>query len=204
LNNPVQSAYPLLDPSRKLPFRRENGVISVSLPARSLDDHDTVIVLEISGRPSVDPPLITQDSDSPFELDYAQAMTAGNAVKRFNRDGGFHISNWTGPSDLVAWRLLVSQTGSYKVSIRYAARKSWGGTRYVVTVGSQTLTAAVEPTGDWYEYKTFDLGTVKLPKAAEYLLSIRPADASTHNLMYFKSLNLEAVSLPGGRNPTRP
>ena len=196
LNNPVQAAYALLDPSRKLPFRREHGALSVSLPARSLDDHDTVVVLEISGQPNVDPPLVTQDSDSPFELDYAQAVTAGKAVKRFNRDGGFHISKWTDPSDSVTWHLLVSQTGSYKVSIRYAARNDRGGIKYVVTVGSQSLTAAVEPTGDWYEYKTFDLGTVKVPKAAEYIVSIRPAAASDHNLMYFQSLVLEAVSLP--------
>jgi alpha-L-fucosidase len=143
----------------------------------------------------VDPPLVTQDSDSPFELDYAQAVTAGKAGKRFTPDGGFHISKWTDTSDSVTWHLLVSQTGSYKVSIRYAARKDWGGNKYVVTVGSQSLTAAVEPTGDWYEYKTFDLGTVKVPKAAEYVVSIRPAAASDHNLMYFQSLVLEAVSL---------
>jgi len=37
---------------------------------------------------------------------------------------------------------------------------------------------------------------VKLPKAAEYTVSIRPAAASDHNLMYFQSLVLEAVSLP--------
>jgi alpha-L-fucosidase len=193
LNNHVQAVYALLDPSRKLPFRWEHRVLAVSLPAKSLDDHDTVVVLEISGQPDVDPPLVTQDSDSPFELDYEDAVTAGKAAKRFNRDGGFHISKWTNPSDSVTWRLLVSQTGSYKVSIRYAARNDWGGTTYVVTVGSQSLTATVEPTGDWYAYKTFDLGTVKLPKAAEYTVSIRPTAGSEHNLMYFQSLLLEAV-----------
>jgi hypothetical protein len=67
--------------------------------------------------------------------------------------------------------------------------------KYVVTVGSQSLAAAVEPTGDWYAYKTFDLGTVKVPKAGEYIVSIRPAAASDHNLMYFQSLDLEPVSL---------
>ena len=199
LNNPVRDAYALLDPSRKLPFRREHGVVSVSLPGKSLDDNDTVVVIEISGWPNVDPPLISQGSDSPFELDYVQATTAGNATKRFNRDGGFHISNWSSPSDSVTWRLLVSQTGAYKVRIRYAARNDWRGLRYEVSLGQQSLAAAVEPTGDWYTYQTFDLGTVSVLKAGKYSVTLRPATRSEHNLMYFKSLMLEPVdSCPGG------
>ena len=195
LNNPVQAAYALLDPSQKLPFSWEHGVLSVSVPVRSLDEDDTVVVLEISGKPNVDPPLVTQDSDSPFELDYAQAVTLGKAVKRYNRDGGFHIAKWTNPSDSVSWRLLVSQTGSYRVSIRYAARNDWRGTKYVVGVGSQFLTAAVVPTGEWYEYKTFELGTVNMPKVGEYVVSIWPAAASDHNLMYLQSIVLEPAAL---------
>ena len=193
LNNQVRSAYLLVDPSRKLPVSREHGVISVALPAKSLDEDDTVVVLEVSGQPNADPPLITQGSDSAFELDYLGAVTAGKAVKRFNRDGRFHISKWNGPEDSITWRLLVSQAETYKVSIRYAARQEWGQSKYVVAVGPQSLTAVVEPTGDWYQYKTFDLGVVKIAKAGEYKVAIRPAAASDHYLMYFQSLALEPV-----------
>ena len=193
LNNQVVTAYPLLDPSRKLPVGRENGAITVALPTRSLDENDTVVVMEISGQPKVDPPIITQNSDSPFELNYLEAVTAGKAVKRFNREGGFHISKWTGPADSVTWHLLVSATGSYKVSIRYAAQKEWAGSEYRVVVGPQSFTATVEPTGDWFQYKKFDLGTVTIPKAGEYTVSIRPAGTSDHNLMFFQSLLLEPV-----------
>jgi alpha-L-fucosidase len=193
LNNEVVSAYPLLDPSRKLRVGRENGAITVALPARNLDEGDTVVVMEISGQPNVDPPIITQDSDSPFELDYLKAVTAGKAMKRFNRDGGFHISKWTGPADSITWHLLVSATGSYKVSIRYAAQKEWARSKYMVVVGLQSLTGVVEPTGDWFRYKQFDLGTVKIPKAGEYTVNIRPAGTYEHNLMYFQTLILEPV-----------
>jgi len=193
LNNQVRSAYLLADPSRKLPVSREHGAISVTLPATSLDEDDTVVVLDVSGQPNTDPALITQGSDSAFELDYLSAVTAGKAVKRFNRDGKFHISKWTGPEDSITWRLLVSQAGTYKVSISYAARQEWGQSKYVVAIGPQSLTAAVEPTGDWYQYKTFDLGVVKINKAGEYKVAIRPAAASDHYLMYFQSLALEPV-----------
>jgi alpha-L-fucosidase len=193
LHNEVQNAYLLLAPSRKLSFSRKNGAISVSLPARRLDETDTVVVMEISGQPKVDPPVMTQGSDSSFELDYLKAVTEGRAAKCFNRVGEFHISKWTKPEDSISWYLLVSQKGSYKVSIRYAARNNWGGSKYVVAVGPQCLAAVVEPTGDWYHYRTFDLGTVELLEAGRYTVNIRPAAASDHNLMYFQSLTLEPL-----------
>jgi alpha-L-fucosidase len=191
LQNEVAAAYPLGDPSLRLSVGQANGAITVGLPARSRDENDTVVVLEISGQPVVDPPLIVQESDAPFELDYLQAVTAGKAVKRFNRDGGFHISKWTGPADSITWHVQVSLPGSYRVSIRYAAREEWARNTYLVTVGAQSLAAAVEATGDGFEYKKFNLGEVTVPKAGAYTVKVRPAKVSDHDLMYFQSLILE-------------
>jgi hypothetical protein len=122
-----------------------------------------------------------------------KAVTAGRAVKRFNRAGKFHISKWTGPQDSVSWHLLVSQTGRYKVTIRYSARSAWQNRRYIVAIGEQSLTGVVGATGEGYRYKTFDLGEVRIPKAGPYTLTIRPAEDSDRYLMYFQSLLLEPV-----------
>jgi alpha-L-fucosidase len=195
LKNEVRSAYPLLDPSRKLKASRRDGVISVDLPPGNHDENDTVIALELAGKPEVEPPILTQSSDAAFELDYMTASTAGKTAKRFNRDGKFHISKWTGPGDSATWRLLISQAGKYQVRIRYAARTEWAGAKYVVDVGPHSLTGAVERTGDWYSYRTFELGTVSIAKAGEYAVSIRPAADSDRNLMYFQSLVLEPAGL---------
>jgi hypothetical protein len=51
----------------------------------------------------------------------------------------------------------------------------------------------VKPTGDWYQYKTFDAGTIAFPKAGQYKLQLKPADTYTHYLMYLQSLTLEPV-----------
>jgi alpha-L-fucosidase len=193
LNNEVKAAYLLLHPSQELPVSRDHGVVLVSLPARSLDENDTVVVLEIAGQPKVDPPLVTQDTDSPFNLDYLTAVTAGKAVKRFNPEGDFYISKWTGPDDSITWHLLVSQTGSYGLRIRYAARNEWRQGRYSVAVGPQSLTGLVTPTGEGFQYRTFELGTVKISEAGQCTVRIQPAAAYEHNLMYFQSLELYPV-----------
>lgn len=190
LKNELRSAYALADPSSKLTLQRIDGNVAITLPAKPLDELDTVIVLQLDGPPRVDPPVITQDTESPFELDCQPAVTSGKAVKRFNRDGKFHIAKWTGPSDAITWHLLVSQAGQYQVRIRYSARKESSGAKYVVTVGGQTLTGAVVETGEGYQYKTFDLGAVKLAKAGSYIVQIKPAAESGHNLMFFQQLDL--------------
>jgi alpha-L-fucosidase len=190
LKNELRSAYALAAPSRKLTLGRANENVAVTLPAKPLDEYDTVIVLQLDGAPRVDPPVVTQGSDSPFELDYQPAVTSGKAVKRFNRDGKFHIAKWTGPDDAITWHLLVSQAGQYQVRIRYSARKESSGAKYAVTVGGQTLTGAVVETGEGYRYQTFELGTVKLAKAGSYIVQIQPAAESGHNLMFFQRLDL--------------
>jgi alpha-L-fucosidase len=193
LRNELRAAYPLSDPSRRLEVSRNEGAVSIALPPSPRDPDDTIFVLEIAGPPQVDPPVLTQSTDSGFELDYLTATTAGSAVKRFNRDGKFHISKWTGPRDSVSWRLLVSQTGDYKVHIRYSAKPEWASARYVVSVGPQSIVNTVQATGEWYQYKSFDLGTVHIPKAGQYTVNVKPAAQSAHNLMYFQSIVLEPV-----------
>jgi hypothetical protein len=135
--------------------------------------------------------LVTQDSDTGFELNYLNAVTAGNAQKRFNRDGGFHIAKWTAPEDTATWYLTVSSAGNYRLKLRYAARNEWKDGQYLITVGSHELKGPVKPTGDWYQYTTFDAGTISFPKAGQYKLELKPAQAYSHYLMYFHSLTLE-------------
>jgi alpha-L-fucosidase len=193
LRTEVSAAYLLADPSHNLAVSHKDGAVLVSLPAHPVDADDTVVVLDLSGPLQVDPPTLTQDTDRGFELDYLTAVTAGKAQKRFNRDGGFHIAKWTEPADSATWHLLVSVAGKYEVKIRYAARKDWQDGKYVIAAGDRTLSAAVTPTGDWYQYSTFDLGALDFSKAGRYTLSLQPAASYNHYLMYFQSLSLEPV-----------
>jgi len=191
--NPVKAASLLVRPAEKLAFRQSNGTLLVSLPPQIPDFNDTVVVLEMAGPLKVDPPIVTQGSDMPFQLDYMNGVTAGKAWKRFNRKGGFFISKWTGPEDSITWHLLVSQTGSYKVQISYAARAEWQGGKYALAIGQQTLTGAVERTGEDFDYKTMDLGTITLPQAGPITVRIQPSASYEHDLMQFQSLELTPI-----------
>jgi hypothetical protein len=152
----------------------------------------------MAGPLKVAPTLITAGSDAPFHLDYMDGVTAGKALKRFNRKGSFFISKWTGPEDSITWHLLVSQTGSYKVQIKYAARAEMQGGKYSLTIGPQSLAGVVERTGEDFDYKTIDLGTITLPQSGPMTVRIQPAGSYDHDLMQFQSLDLSPIYGNGG------
>jgi hypothetical protein len=193
LKNEVRSAYRLAEPARRLEVTRKDDVLAIAVGARGWDEFDTVVVLEISGTPRTDPQLITQGSDIPFQLDYRLAATTGRAVKRFNRDGGFHIAKWTAPEDAAEWRLLVSQPGTYRVLVSYAAPRESAGRRYTVRIGDRSVEGSVGETGEGYHYREFDLGLVELKKAGPLTVRLSPV-GSGGNLMYFQRLTLRQLT----------
>ena len=118
-------------------------------------------------------------------------------MKRFNRDGLFHIGRWTNPQDQVSWNLWVSQPGRYRLKMRYAAKAEWAGRKYVIQVGDQKVEGRVKATGDWYAYKSFDAGVVTLARNGPVKVVIHPAAAGTETLMYFESLILDPEEVSG-------
>lgn len=189
LLNEITAAHPLLAPAQKLAVSKSFGTVALTLPARPINSADTVFVLELNGPAKAEPAIITQGSDTPLLLDYTSAVTSGKAVKRFNREGGFHIAKWTSPQDGIAWHVLVSQAGTYTLRIRYAAGQESKGDRFQINVGNQTVDAAVEVTGDGYQYSTFTLKKLPL-KAGQCVVTMAPSAQLNHNLMFLNSLEL--------------
>ena len=192
-SDPVKAAHLLAAPAAALAVSQDHGVALVTLPARIPDVNDTVVVLEMAGPLTPEAQWVTAGSDMPFHLDYANGMTAGKAMKRFNRKGSYFISKWTGPNDSITWHILVSQVGSYKVQIRYAARAELQEGKYTLTIGSQSLSGVVERTGEDFDYKTLDLGTIKLLQSGTITVRIQPAANYDHDLMQFQSLDLSPI-----------
>jgi alpha-L-fucosidase len=191
LRSQINHAYLLLNKDKeRLPITYRPGFVDIGVADQAPDKIDTVVVLEIEGKPLVDPVVIEPNEASRIILDHSLAVTTGKAAVRFNRKGEYHISKWTSPEDSVSWHFTVTEPGPFNLEITYSARKEWQGREYTIDVGQETLTANVVDTGDWFEYKTFKLGTVDLPRSGKYILSIRPKTSSNDYLMYFKSMML--------------
>ena len=191
LRNKLKSARLLAAPRQTVAFEKQGGDVVVRLPGRAPDATDTVVALELAGRPDVAPAVVSQQGAGPIKLDYMSAVTSGKAVKRFNRAGKFHISKWSGPEDRASWHVALSQPGRYRVKITYAAQPEWKGRPYRISLGSGSLTGKVAATGDWYEYKTFDAGVLEAAKAGPTVVTVRPETSAPGYLMYLESITLE-------------
>ena len=190
LRNKVIKVATLSDPEQALSFKQDAGLVEIKVPATPLDAINSVLVMEIEGTAEVDPVLVTQREDGGYALDFLSAATQGNAVKRFNREGEWHISKWTEPSDGITWHIDVASPGEFEVKITYAANEGWVGQGYAIEAGGTQLEAKVERTGDWYEYQTFSPGRIALAEAGEQTVRIVPKSSVPENLMYFKEIEL--------------
>jgi len=193
MTNTATKAYFLINPSPDLEIIQTGDQTHIALPPEPPDNQISVIVLEYEGALQIDQQLVPQDDEGKVELNYLSANTHGRAVTRFNRKGGYHISKWTDPEDMVEWRIHISKPGPYKVNISYAANEEWEGKEYEITINDFSMRSRVSSTGDWYEYQTFQMGYFDFPQEGDYSLNIRPLSQSDTYLMYLKSITLEPV-----------
>ena len=190
LRNKVLKVATLANRERALSFKQDAGVVEIKVPREPLDPINSVLVMEIEGTAEVDPVVVTQREDGGYALDFLSAVTQGAAVKRFNREGEWHISKWTGPGDGITWHVDVASPGEFEVRITYAANEEWVGQDYVIDAAGTQLSAKVEKTGDWYQYQSFSLGKISLAQAGAQTVRLLPKSSVPENLMYFKEMEL--------------
>lgn len=198
LNSAPVGAWLLADRDRR-PLKVTRGAgITVKLPQAAPDAIDTVVVLEVNGAPRVTAAPVVPAKSGGLHLDYMLAATHGKAAKTFNRKGGFHIARWSSPDDRAVWRVRIPGAGRYRVRLTYAAQPGWEDGQIEAAIGAQVLRAAVRPTGDWYQYRAFEIGEVAFAKAGDFTATIRPARTLAHNLVHLQSVELIRVDATRG------
>jgi alpha-L-fucosidase len=194
LRNQVVGAHLLSTPAAALAVRKQGGRVVIRVPAQSPDALDAVIALDVKGRPEAEPASVGPADRGALRLDYVTAITKGRAAKRFTPTGGYHIAGWSGPEDVALWHIRAGKPGTYAVRIVYAARPEWKGGRFEARIGGKRLSGAVEPTGDWYNYRSFDVGRIELTGAGQHdTAELHPATALGHPLMQLQFLELIPV-----------
>ncbi len=195
LNNQVNNVYLLVNKNKTLPVQRnEENRLLISLPENPVDEINSVVVLEISGKPEIDPMIIEQEKNKPISLDYLTATTTGNTVKRYNRKGEFHISKMQGPEDIIKWQININTTGMYDLFITYATSPEWENSKYIVKTDLEQIISIIKPSDEWYEYRTEKIGRFNFTETGSTIVQIHPATQLQNPLMYFRSMELVPVA----------
>jgi alpha-L-fucosidase len=194
LQNRVTRAYLLPDEARKaLAVDRYDDGVVVHVPAEAPEEIDSVVVLEIEGAPDVALIPYGQARDGTVTLKAVDATVHGEQA-RYERGGGKdNIGFWINPEDWVEWRFQVRAPGTFRVEVTYACDTGAEGTGYAVVVGENWVTGRVQATGSWTAFETADLGTIQVPSAGDYHLSVKPIVMPRYAVMNLQSVHLLPV-----------
>jgi len=185
----------LLGHKGKLKFTQTTDELVVELPDVKLSD--LTCALRITGgnfKPAPEKkssPMVTSDANGRLNFDAASAALHGTNLKLEAQGGKPDIGHWDDPSEWISWEARLAQSGTYQISATISAAD--GDCEFVVSVGAQDLSASVKRTSSWNEYSEVNLGFVKVGRAGELIVSVRPKDATSWKPINFNSLRLQLL-----------
>jgi hypothetical protein len=135
--------------------------------------------------------VVRQGKDGRAVLHAQVATLHGNSIKYEFGNGKDNLGYWTNAEDFASWRLVIANGGTFAVSLTWACEDGNEGGEFVVAVADQQLIGKVATTGDWAEFQTMNLGTMKLGSGT-HELTVKAKAKPKSALMNLQSLTLES------------
>jgi len=104
---------------------------------------------------------------------------------------GTLIENWDEIGTFVSWPVKLS-AGELEVVVRQASGAASAGNSYQIEIAEQRLSGTVKDTGGWRIIEDVSLGRMRLDKAGEFDVILRPLKKKGQSVM-----NLAGISLRG-------
>jgi alpha-L-fucosidase len=198
LKNRIAKAYLPGDGKNSLQISQGNsGETVISVPQAAPDAIDSIVVLEIEGKPEVKvevgPLPVPQTTSGTILLKAADATVHGDTAHYESGDGKDNIGFWTNQDDFVEWTFKTDSSGSFSVTITFACEDGTADSEYTVALAGRELTGKVRQTGDWTTFVTDELGMIEIPKAGQYTLTVKPRTKPGYAVMNLKAVTLVPV-----------
>ncbi|MCY3021280.1 MAG: alpha-L-fucosidase [Planctomycetota bacterium] len=184
----------LLGHGEKLQFAQNAEGLSIMLPEQKPCEH--AFALKISGRDLKPVPVpahtfvVTPDKDGVLVAQAVDAEIHGNSPQYESGGGKDNIGYWGNANDYVSWKVKLSAPGTYEIHVAYSCQNGAEGSEYTVAVGEQSITATSRPTGSWATFASEKIGVLKLEKAGDFVLSVKPKTPPAWKVIGLKSVTL--------------
>ena len=153
----------------------KSGVV-VSLPNQAPDEFASVVVVKVSGALDIERILFMPRKDGSLVLSADQADIHNNEgsqnVRVQEHEGRPNIGYWTDARAWVEWSFRIERPGRYEIRAELAIEKEKSCFRWGLP--DQHVSVEVSSTGGYRNYVTKSLGTIRINKAGEYTLQIKP------------------------------
>jgi outer membrane protein assembly factor BamB len=193
----------------KIYFLSENGEATVIAPgpvfkilARSSIDEKCQASAAVSQKC-----FFIRSEKNLFCIGRWQEQAADGALTLLGKDANIHgttvryepqphkntIGYWTRAQDWVSWDFKLNQPGTFQLDLTQACGNRSGGSKYQVTIGSETLTDTMPETGAFTNFVTRTIGKVSLAQPGSYTLSVKPITKPGQAVMDLRAVMLKPV-----------
>ncbi|UCC99778.1 MAG: alpha-L-fucosidase, partial [Phycisphaerales bacterium] len=176
LRNSVAGAKLLAD-GRELKTSPTHDGVTIDVPAQAPETIDTVVVLEVKGKPlNIEPVLPGQASDGSVtlsaELADIHSPEEGAAPRVETIEDVPNVGYWTDVRAWIGWQFKISKPARFDVVATVATPSSGG--KCEVTLVDQKLTTEIPNTGSYQKFQTITLGQLEVKQPGPCSLTIKP------------------------------
>jgi hypothetical protein len=193
-NSPYQRIYLKSDPKKTaLDFGAGVKEWLVTLPPSPNDA--AIVVIETVGKPQLltKPFVIEATPEGTYLLPAHFAVVHGEKLRYEPQPHKNTVGYWHNENDWCEWKLKIPQPGKYDVYVQQGCGKGHGGSEVEVKIGESRLAFTVEDTGHFQNFKERQVGTLKIAKANEGSLQLRPISKASVAVMDVRRIRLVPV-----------
>jgi len=171
----------------------EPGDWEIQLPANAPDKIASVVQIDITGLPEVQPYLILADDKGKLTLTAGEAVLKGRSIRVEKKEGQPEsIGKWSDVGDRVVWDADVPKSGKYRPTLKYSCEDQAAGSVVEFQIGKAKFAHNVAKTGTWTDWNTVNLPEVDLTAGATQVV-IQPKTLVKGEIMNLVSVVLEPV-----------
>jgi len=198
LKTKVQRAGLLVDPKTELKFTEEPGDgvapdrLEVRLPARKADPNVSVVVLDLDGKPEIEPGIFQQASGK-IELNaFMGTLHPSRSGRQIRLNPIGATENWFTRSNSISWSFTVSEPGTYRIEVgivRGRRQEKWiGGHKLTLAVNGKKVTRRMRaqawrdtPRAQYFPEAITRFGTVTFKQPGVYKARLTADEISPKN-----------------------
>jgi putative heme-binding domain-containing protein len=140
--------------------------------------------------PGNEPRIAPVRNDGSIRLFAVHAQVFGPSL--MFEDQYRNLGFWASSHDRAVWELEIPKAGEYSVRIEYACDQNSSGDRFLLTIGDQSISEAIESTGTWDNYGWHSLGTIELKKGSTTAV-LRSTGPVSSYLMDYRTIVLSPL-----------
>lgn len=180
----------------------QGGQTAIYLPGTPVDAACSVVKLELAGAVEPMPFMVFPSADGVLTLTPHDATLDGPSLRvemvGAVEDVKYNLGYWLDPVATATWPIGIDpgpglgtgQAGEYLVEAELGCADASAGAKMKLETPGGTLEFTVPATGGWHQYRTIELGRVKLP-LGEHKLVLRALSKPGEAVVNVRSISLK-------------